>query len=321
MNTMNVFIDPLLFLQFIREITGGIFNEFFLTCTVYGEAPVLLFLISIIYWCIHKKTGEFLFLAMTWAGVVNSFVKITACIYRPWVMDPRVHPVEEAMPKATGYSFPSGHTANATSFFGGLALKCNFSKAITAVLCLCILLIGFSRNYLGVHSVPDVICAFIVTLILLLIVKKVFDRLDEKPDLDLAIAAAGIIASALILIYATVKSYPVDYDAAGKLIVDPAKMILDSFRYSGVLCGFSVSWIIEKRFINFSVDGNLKDKLMRIICGFIAIELIETVVIPIGKSNGPAGWFLGYFIMMVFIIVIMPLAIKYLQNNPDSNSI
>ena len=316
---MDVFIDPLLFLQFIRTMTGGVFNQFFVTCSLYGEHLTLFILISIIYWCFHKKLGEYLLLSMGWAGLVNGFAKLTACIYRPWIMDSRVHPVKEAIPGATGYSFPSGHTTNATAFFGGLALKGNFSKALTAVLCLCIFLVGFSRNYLGVHSILDVIFGFLFTLVLLIILKKLYDKLDEKPNLDLAIAAVGMIASIILVVYAMTKSYPMDYDAAGKLIVDPAKLMLDSFDNAAILFGFSVSWIIERRFIKFSVDGSLKDRVLRGLCGVIGLELIMTVLIPIGKANGMMGHFLTSFLMMVYIIVIVPLCVNYLHNrNPDS---
>ena len=309
---MNIFIDPLLFLQFIREATGGIFDNFFVTCSVYGELFVIVSLIAIIYWCVSKELGEYLLVSFGWADWVNGFLKIFACIYRPWIMDSRVHPVKEAIPGATGYSFPSGHTTHATSFFGGLALKGNFSKALTIVLWVCVLLVGFSRNYLGVHSVLDVIFGFLCTLAVLVIIKKLFDKLDEYPNLDLIIAAVGIIASVLLVVYAMTKSYPMDYDAAGKLIVDPAKLMLDSIQNAGLLCGISISWVVERRLINFSVDGSLKDRVLRGLCAFIGFELIVTVLVPWASTG--IGRFLSAFILGLFIMVIVPFCIKYFQN-------
>ncbi len=32
---MNILIDPLLFIQELKEATGGIFNHFFLSCSFY----------------------------------------------------------------------------------------------------------------------------------------------------------------------------------------------------------------------------------------------------------------------------------------------
>jgi undecaprenyl-diphosphatase len=66
----------------------------------------------------------------------------------------------------TSYSFPSGHTAGATLFYGLLAaylitrLRSLRARALCiagAVLMVC--LVGFSRMYLGVHYLTDVLAA------------------------------------------------------------------------------------------------------------------------------------------------------------------
>jgi undecaprenyl-diphosphatase len=66
----------------------------------------------------------------------------------------------------TSYSFPSGHTAGATLFYGVLAaylmtrLRSHRARALAAagaVLMVC--LVGFSRMYLGVHYLTDVLAA------------------------------------------------------------------------------------------------------------------------------------------------------------------
>lgn len=131
-------------------------------------------------------------------------------MYRPWILDSRIHPVKGAIETATGYSFPSGHTTDATTVFGGAILRGKLSKSLNIVLGLCIVLIGFSRNYLGVHSVLDVIFGFLFTLIVLLIFSKLFDKLEEKPNLDIVISCVGILISILVAIYALTKSYPID---------------------------------------------------------------------------------------------------------------
>lgn len=83
---------------------------------------------ALFYWCIDKKLGEFLLISYCATSVVVSFLKNFANIYRPWILDSRVKPVEEALKTATGYSFPSGHCANAASFFGGLFIRGNYKR-------------------------------------------------------------------------------------------------------------------------------------------------------------------------------------------------
>lgn len=309
---MNILIDPLLFLQFIREITGGIFNSFFLTCSIFGLDMAVITLISMTYWCLDKKLGEYMLVSLAGAALVNGLAKVSACIYRPWILDSRVHPLKEAISGATGYSFPSGHTTMATTLFGGAVIKGNLSKALNIALIACLMLVGFSRNYVGVHSVLDVIFAIIFTFIVLLIISKLFDKLEKNPKLDIVISCAGIAISVLIIIFTLTKSYPLDYDAAGHLIVDPAIMAIDTFKYAGLAVGVFLSWPIERRFVKFSTDANLEQKVLRCICGFICLELIFNVIMPLLGENFLGG-FLQYVILMMFVTLIFPAIIKFFQ--------
>ena len=313
-------IPILLFLEALREATGGIFDTFFLTCTELTDLRNALFLFAILYWCIDKKLGELLLISFNFSRLFNGFLKITACIYRPWIIDPNVHPVEEAMDDL-GYSFTSGHATVATILFGGGALYGNVRKGMKVLLIICLFLVCFSRCYLGVHSPADVLCAIASSLIILYITKKVFDKYEDNPNLDLIIAAFGIIVSILLMVYAVTKSYPMDY-VAGKLIVDPTEMSIDAFKDAGLAIGMLISWVIERRFIKFTSDGNVESRVMRFIGGFVGYEILLTVVYPIVKDFyiPEVGKFLGYFIFPVYIMIIVPVIIKFFQNRSKEKS-
>ena len=205
---------------------------------------------------------------------------------------------------------------SATTVYAGSILKGNLTKALKIVLIICFILVGFSRNYLGVHSIVDVIFAFIFTFIVLIVFSKLFDKLEEKPNLDIIISCIGIIISFLIVVYAFTKSYPLDYDAAGKLLIDPAKLTFDTFKYAGFAVGIFLSWPIERRYIKFTTDGTLETKVLRFICGFIGLEFIINVIIPLfGKT--PIEGFLQYFILMVFVMMIYPFIFKFFENRSN----
>jgi undecaprenyl-diphosphatase len=73
----------------------------------------------------------------------------------------------EDYPSPISFSFPSGHTLFATAFFGGLAvllwrrLRGPWARVLVCLAALgLIVLIGFSRIYLGVHYPSDVFGGF-----------------------------------------------------------------------------------------------------------------------------------------------------------------
>lgn len=85
------------------------------------------------------------------------------------------------------YSFPSGHTANATLFYGFLAAflvsrvrDWRWRGLIIALALGMIALVGFSRMYLGVHYLSDVVAAFVVMLAWLAVCLYSVDALRRR---------------------------------------------------------------------------------------------------------------------------------------------
>ena len=119
-------IDILLALQDFRNGIGTYLSDFLSKMTFLGELNTALVIMAIFYWCISKEYGTYLMVG--WGGnrLINGGLKVTACAYRPWIRDARVVPYGDAITTATGYSFPSGHTMNAATIFGGGAVRRTF---------------------------------------------------------------------------------------------------------------------------------------------------------------------------------------------------
>lgn len=77
-------IQYLLILQKFREITGGVFDGIFEGLSVVA-ADVLYFLPFVIYWAVDKAWGKRFIATMFGAELVNALLKLTFCIYRPWI--------------------------------------------------------------------------------------------------------------------------------------------------------------------------------------------------------------------------------------------
>ena len=312
-------INYLLALQNLRDATGGVLNGFMEFITKLGETSIVVFFIGLVYWGVNKKEGIFLMFSLYTNRIINGFIKITACVYRPWIRDPRVTPVPAALEDATGYSFPSGHTTNATSVWGGLAVKRKngipIPKWFAVVMIILVLLIAFSRNYLGVHTPQDVVVALVIGAAVLFLMSKLMPIIDERPNLDIWVMLGGVALCALLILYAAVKSYPTDYAADGSVIVEGSKMAVDSFKNAGMGIGFFIGWFIERRFIKFSTDNNTEN-IIRLIFGVLTYTALDHFAGVGANALIAAGWNSGItkalaeFVRVFYFVAGVPAIIK-----------
>ena len=112
--------------------------------TYLGHELIFIVVAIILYWCVSKKWGYYFLCVGFFGTLANQFAKIVCRIPRPWVMDPGFTIVENARAAATGYSFPSGHTAGIVGTMGclGRIAKKTWVRIVCVVV---ILLVGFSR--------------------------------------------------------------------------------------------------------------------------------------------------------------------------------
>ena len=259
-------IEILLWLQNFREATGNIFTPF-MDWFSFAVLTWLLFVPFIVYWCIDKKAGLFLITSLVISRFINGIMKVAVCAYRPNVRDARIIPAGH---KPSGYSFPSGHTMWASPIFGGLAvLAWRRSKLFVSFCAVMIVLAAFTRIYLGVHTPQDVVCGTLGGLFAVWIAHKITLHLEHENYF----LAAGILLCIAGTAYTVMKPYPMDY-VDGKLLVDPAKMMLDTFYAVGMMTGFIAGRVIERKYINFRTPGlTMKSAVMAAI-GLVPVYFI-----------------------------------------------
>ena len=309
---MEFDIQYLLFLQELRSATGGVFNEFFNALSKFA-VDVLPFLPFIIFWCTDKKWGYRFITTMGIGEVTNGLIKLTVCAYRPWIRSDLIEPAGDSKTAATGYSFPSGHTVKATEIYGtGFVWQKDKRRWISVLCAVLIVLTGFSRNFLGVHTPQDVICGFLEASILICAVGFVQKKIDgNEKTLDI-LTVVGLIFVVLAMIYITQKSYPMDY-VDGELLVDPQKMMNDSFKACGELTGLLVGSYIERHYIHYEIKFESKSlALLSSIGAFLMLAWKQlfapaTIVAAFGNHWGN---FIARFIMYVFALTIWPIVIS-----------
>lgn len=108
-------------LYFFESIRNPVCDFLFSVITFLGGETLFLVLAIAVFWCVDKKEGYYIFFTGLFGTLLNQALKLIFKIPRPWVKDPNFTIVESARAEATGYSFPSGHTQNATGTFGAMA--------------------------------------------------------------------------------------------------------------------------------------------------------------------------------------------------------
>lgn len=303
-------------LETFRVGSGAFLNGFLYQITELMDKEVIPVLLALVYWCISKDLGTYLLLGFHWNRLANGFMKISACAYRPWIRDPSLVPDAKALIGATGYSFPSGHTMNGATFFGGIGVCSEFGRLLRISAWVIAFFVAFSRIYMCVHTPQDVTVGLIVGSLVMYAAYRLLPVILARKNGDLITAAITMTISILIAVYASLKSYPVDYNAEGKLLVDGAKMAVDTFKAVGWNLGFWSGWIIERRYVQFSSNGDMEQRLLMGICGVIGYYFFYLSIVPLIKIaiGGIAGTVTGCFLQMLYIVLLFPICIKLYQN-------
>ena len=308
-------MDILLGLQSFRNGGGAFLNDFLAKMTFLGELNTAIVIMAVLYWAVSKELGTYLL--MGWSGnrLVNGVLKLTVCAYRPWIRDARIIPYGNSMTTATGYSFPSGHSMNASTVFGGGMVRKDMPAALRVILGIILVLVGFSRLYLGVHTPQDVLVGFLAGCLVMWLTVRLMRWVEAHPEKDWLVVCIGLGLAAAVAVYAAVKAYPADYDAEGKLIVDGAKMANDTFKGVGWSAAFLIGWILERRFVGFATDIPLTRKLTRAAGGLLGYYAFSLILVPLVKSwiPGPAGTIVSCFIQMFFVSFLFPWCFHRLE--------
>jgi membrane-associated phospholipid phosphatase len=149
-------------IQYVSNIRTEAITEVMKFITFLGGKTILtLLLIGSLIWLIVKRKNYwgaiFYIIAVAGGGLLNLGLKHWFGRIRP----------ENSLIVEQGFSYPSGHAMGSLIYYGflgyllvrsqrGKSIKVSLSMAFIAL----ILLIGFSRIYLGVHYPSDVLAGF-----------------------------------------------------------------------------------------------------------------------------------------------------------------
>ena len=269
------------FLRLLESIRIPALNVFFSGITYCGDEIAFMVVAFALFWCVNKRTGYYAFLVGLFGTVGNQWLKIACRIPRPWVLDPNFTIVESARAAATGYSFPSGHTQNAVGTFGAMALRTE-RKWVRGVCIALIVLVPFSRMYLGVHTPLDVGVAFLM---------------------------AAVLLAAAFTFY------------MGGLRVDAASLDGSNFAHAqenaykllGAVIALLPVYFLEKRYVKFETGAVWYAQIAKLVLGLgLAMAVKSVLKAPLNALlPGGAGDAIRYFVLVLFAGCIWPMTFRW----------
>ena len=294
-------------MEFLRLLEGArtpLISALMAAVTYVGDETVFMIIAIMVFWCIGKRQGYYVFAVGLGGTVINQWLKLIFRIPRPWVLDPGFTIVESARGAATGYSFPSGHTQNAVGTLGALALSSG-RRWLRAACAALIVLVPFSRMYLGVHTPLDVGVSFAVAAALVLALRPCY-----RDGTRFARANPPVLCGMLLLalgyaVWVNAAAFPADVDAENL-----AHGIKNAWTLLGCVLGLIVSYVYDVKKLRFDVRAPLPAQFLKVGFGLALLIAIRVgAKALLSALAGGAAWpdAVRYFLMVVFAGCLWPM--------------
>ena len=296
------------FLYFLEAIRNPVCDFLFSTITHIGEETVFLALAILFFWCVNKREGFYILITGLVGTAINQVMKLTFKIPRPWVKDPAFTIVESARAEATGYSFPSGHTQNVAGTFGCIG-RYSGKKGVRIGALAVIILVAFSRMYLGVHTPLDVGVSLLIAAALTFLLYPLFSTEERfKRFMPYVVVGSALIALAFLLFVLLLPN---------KDALDPHNLqsgMKNAFTLFGCTVGLVFVYTIDRLYINFETDAPWYSQIIKLAVGLgivIAIKSgLSAPLVSLFESEYIARA-VRYFLIVMFAGSVWPLTFKY----------
>ncbi len=239
--------------------------------SMFGEELLLILIVGFVYWCYDKKLGRTMGLSAIMGLAWNTMAKNIALRRRPYFDHEGIKILRVVEPEADiydisaqGYSFPSGHSTNAATVFGSLAVNLR-KRWVTVVAIVIPLLTGISRFVVGAHYPTDVLAGWLLGLISVLIVRL----LEKRVKNTLALYGILLVASVPGFFYCKSADY---------------------FTAMGLLIGFMAGTLLDDHCVHFENTRKPLWMVVRVVGGLaVYLVLSKVLKMPFSKEFLSSG--------------------------------
>lgn len=237
------------FYQMLQSIQNPFTNSFFILFSFLGSEPIYILLIAILYWNVDKRFGFRLAVLFLTSMAINSFLKTLVHSIRP-IGQRGIRSMYVS--SAPGFSFPSGHTQGAATFYPYIWRRWPRQKMLLWIGILMISGISFSRLYLGLHWPVDIFGGYLIGMIIVI----GFQMLDKSLfKLTISLTAKLILSLTLPLLFLAAYHTP------------------QGFQFVGFVIGFTCGYFLEDSFLDYRERTKLSYSILKTFSGLIPIGL------------------------------------------------
>ena len=248
--------------------------------TVLGNENFFFLVLPLLYWSVDTGLGLRIAFILAASNYLNSIVKLAFAAPRPYWVSAQVQPFLHE----DTFGIPSGHAQNSAAFTGIAAAWIRRPWAWVTALLLTFF-IGFSRLYLGVHFVHDVLAGWVIGYVLLLLFTKFWDpvaawlrtktlaqQISIAFSISLLMILVGVLTTARLDGYVFPPEWEENARRAGPL-PDPVS-IEGTFTSAGSFFGLAVgaAWIASRG--GFQTAGPLEKRALRYVIGLMGIIVL-----------------------------------------------
>lgn len=278
-------------------LSNGFTDFVFGALTLLGDEIFVIAVMMLMFWCVSKRTG-FKFLNVYFLTVaINTGIKSIVARPRPFQAYPdKVHSIGE---ESNGYSFPSGHTNSITTL---ATLTCaeyrTKLKILLPIAIVVVVLVMFTRLFLGQHYLTDVLSSAAIAVALSLVLGRLFELLGDHEE------RLGYVFGPLALIAAIVVGTVADGDLAEKTL-----------QLTGVIIAVYIGYWLEKKYVRFDVRAALWQHVLKCLIGGV-VALGMYLGLKYAFAFDTTYWlsgFVRFFLMGAWLSIGAPAVFKALK--------
>jgi membrane-associated phospholipid phosphatase len=248
--------------------------------TALGNENFFFLVLPLLYWSVDTGLGLRIAFILAASNYLNTIIKLLFAAPRPYWVSAQVKPFLHE----NSFGIPSGHAQNSAAFTG-IAASWLRKPWVWVVALLITFFVGFSRLYLGVHFVHDVVVGWGLGYLLLFLftrfwgplvtwlrTKTLAQQVGMAFLISLLMLAIGSLTTARLSGYVFPEEWAENARRAGPL-PDPVSFE-DTFTSAGSFFGLAVgaAWIAARG--GFQTSGPLEKRALRYVIGLIGIIVL-----------------------------------------------